>query len=116
MELMLASGTLKNLMFLLKSRLSTDRVSVMKLNCSTFQSWHCITVIIELLREAYWFSTVLLDLTRYRSQTWNLQRWGIYMPHMHWVDRGTGIPKDRDEVNRREVCECDGWVWFTYDV
>jgi hypothetical protein len=21
---------------------------------------------------------------------------------------GTGIPKDRDEVNRREVCECDG--------
>ncbi len=25
---------------------------------------------------------------------------------------GTGIPKDRDEVNhlRREVCECDGWV------
>ena len=22
--------------------------------------------------------------------------------------RGTGIPKDRDEVNRREVVECDG--------
>ena len=21
---------------------------------------------------------------------------------------GTGTPKDRDEVNRREVCECDG--------
>ncbi len=20
----------------------------------------------------------------------------------------TGIPKDRDEVNRKEVCECDG--------
>ncbi len=32
------------------------------------------------------------------------------MSHIHWVDRGTGIPKDRDEVNRREVCECDGWV------
>ncbi len=31
----------------------------------------------------------------------------IYMPHIHWVPRGTGIPKDRDEVNRREVCECD---------
>ncbi len=26
----------------------------------------------------------------------------------HWVDRGTGTPKDRDEVNRRDVCECDG--------
>ncbi len=25
------------------------------------------------------------------------------------VGRGTGTPKDRDEVNRREVCECDGW-------
>ncbi len=32
------------------------------------------------------------------------------MPHIHSVDRGTGIPKDRDEVNRREVYECDGWV------
>jgi hypothetical protein len=21
---------------------------------------------------------------------------------------GTGTPKDRDEVNKREVCECDG--------
>jgi hypothetical protein len=24
--------------------------------------------------------------------------------------RGTGTPKDRDEVNKREVCECEGWV------
>ena len=32
------------------------------------------------------------------------------MPHMHWVVRGTGTPKDNDEVNKREVCECDGWV------
>jgi hypothetical protein len=23
---------------------------------------------------------------------------------------GTGTPKDRDEVKRREVCECDGRV------
>jgi hypothetical protein len=32
------------------------------------------------------------------------------MSHIHWVNRGTdtGIPKDKDEVNRREVCECDG--------
>ncbi len=28
----------------------------------------------------------------------------------HWVVRGTGTPKDKDEVNRREVCECDGRV------
>jgi hypothetical protein len=30
------------------------------------------------------------------------------MSHIHWVDRGTGTPKDRDEVNNREDCECDG--------
>ncbi len=29
---------------------------------------------------------------------------------MHWVSRGTGTPKDRDEVFKREDCECDGWV------
>jgi hypothetical protein len=27
---------------------------------------------------------------------------------IHWVDRGTGKPKDIDEVNERDVCECDG--------
>ncbi len=27
---------------------------------------------------------------------------------IHWVGRGTGTPKDIDEVNKREVCECDG--------
>ncbi len=24
--------------------------------------------------------------------------------------RGSVIPKDIDEVNKRAVCECDGWV------
>jgi hypothetical protein len=33
---------------------------------------------------------------------------GIYAPPIHWVGLGTGTPKDRDEVNKREVCECDG--------
>jgi hypothetical protein len=28
---------------------------------------------------------------------------GIYTPHIHWDPRGTGTPKDRDEVKRREV-------------
>jgi hypothetical protein len=28
--------------------------------------------------------------------------------HIHWVEWGTGTPKDRDEVNRQEVSECDG--------
>ena len=32
------------------------------------------------------------------------------MTHMPSVGRGTGAPKDRDEVNRRDVCEWDGWV------
>ena len=36
--------------------------------------------------------------------------WGIYTSRIHWVARGTGTPKDKDEVNKREVCECDGWV------
>ncbi len=36
--------------------------------------------------------------------------WEIYTPLIHWVARGTGLPKDRDEVNRRDVYECDGWV------
>jgi hypothetical protein len=26
---------------------------------------------------------------------------GRYAPRIHWVDRGTGTPKDRDEVNNR---------------
>ena len=29
---------------------------------------------------------------------------------IHYVEWGTGIPKDKDEVKRREVWECDGWV------
>ena len=28
------------------------------------------------------------------------------MSHIHRVVRGTGTPKDEDEVNRRKVCEC----------
>jgi hypothetical protein len=27
------------------------------------------------------------------------------MSHIHWVARGTGTPKDKDEVYRQEVCE-----------
>ena len=30
---------------------------------------------------------------------------------IHWVTRGTGTPKDRDEANRREFWVCDGWVY-----
>jgi len=33
------------------------------------------------------------------------------MTHRHWVGRGTGTPKDKDVVNRQEVCEWEGWVW-----
>ncbi len=34
----------------------------------------------------------------------------VYYEDIHWVERGTGTPKDRDEVNWWEVWECDGWV------
>ncbi len=30
------------------------------------------------------------------------------MSRKYWVTWGTGTPKDRDEVNKREVSECDG--------
>jgi hypothetical protein len=30
------------------------------------------------------------------------------MSRIHWVPRGTGTTTDRDEVNKREVFECDG--------
>jgi hypothetical protein len=33
---------------------------------------------------------------------------GSYAPRIHWGGRGTGTPKDKDEVNKREVCECEG--------
>jgi hypothetical protein len=36
--------------------------------------------------------------------------WGIYVSHMDWVVWGIGTPNNRDEFNRREFCECDGWV------
>ncbi len=53
----------------MRSCLSTDRTPVIKLICSTFQPWRCITVLMVLRRDAYCFSDVLLTLTRYRSQT-----------------------------------------------
>jgi hypothetical protein len=31
----------------------------------------------------------------------------IITSDINWVVCGTGTPKDRDEVNEREVCECD---------
>jgi hypothetical protein len=30
------------------------------------------------------------------------------VPLTHWVGRGTETPKDKDEVNKREVCETRG--------
>ena len=32
------------------------------------------------------------------------------MPPIHWVARGTGTPKDKDEVNKSEASECNGRV------
>jgi hypothetical protein len=40
---------------------------------------------------------------------WKLKLRNLH-DRIHWVPRGTGTPKDKDEVNRREVCEYDGWV------
>jgi hypothetical protein len=39
-----------------------------------------------------------------------------YEPHRHWVGRGTGTPKDKDEVNRQEVCEWEVFLfWVVQD-
>ena len=53
MDCMLASGTLKNLRFLLRSCLFTERAPVMKLICSNLQPSICITLLMALRRDAY---------------------------------------------------------------
>jgi hypothetical protein len=37
--------------------------------------------------------------------------WGIYMSHIHCVvlQNKLEIPRDKNEVNNREIHECDGW-------
>jgi hypothetical protein len=34
------------------------------------------------------------------------------MPHIHWVAQQNNleIPRDKDDVNEREIHECDGWA------
>jgi hypothetical protein len=34
----------------------------------------------------------------------------LHFSHIHRVVRGTGTPKNKDEVYRRVVCQCEGWV------
>jgi hypothetical protein len=65
MDCMLASDTLKNFRFLLRSCLFTERVPVMKLIYSTLQTSHCITTLMTLRRDAYWSSSVRFALVRY---------------------------------------------------
>jgi hypothetical protein len=48
----------------------------------------------------------LFEYLRYTPQRHYFST-GIYTPRLNWVVRGTGTPKDRDEVNRIEFCECD---------
>jgi hypothetical protein len=55
------------------------------------------------------------DKARAKEQTyiWVSVRWKIKSHRMHWVVWRTGTLNNRDEVNWREVCECDGWVCET---
>ncbi len=62
---------------------------------------------------------LLIDKVRAKDKTyiwvsvrWKTKNkiWGIYTTRIHWVDRGTGTPKDKDDVNSRDVHECDGWL------
>jgi hypothetical protein len=64
-----------------------------------------------------WLSNGLIIKTKHSiiksintpKKTWSEHL--IYTSHIHWVVWGTGTPKDRDEVNRKEFWVCDGWVW-----
>jgi hypothetical protein len=52
----------------------TSNVLIASFECkelirSTFQPWRCITVLMPLRRDTYWFSTVFLVRIWYRSQT-----------------------------------------------
>ncbi len=69
MDCMVASGTLKNCRFLLRSWLFTERTPVMKLICSTLQPWICIALLMALRRDSYWVSDVCFPLVRYWSHT-----------------------------------------------
>jgi hypothetical protein len=43
-----------------------------------------------------------------RLQTKTKRFTGLSYTGFKWVGRGTGTPKDKDEVNKREVGECEG--------
>jgi hypothetical protein len=45
--------------------------------------------------------TYVMDIYECRCDE-RLKPKGIYTSHIHWEDRGTGTPKNRDEVNKRE--------------
>ena len=73
------------------------------------------TSYVDVLESVYYQSTkrelnrILLRECRCDERL-KVQGEGSTWSHIHWVTRGTGTPKDRDEVNKREVCECDGCV------
>ena len=50
----------------------------------------------------------------WRSVWWETKNysWGIYMTHIHWVARQNKleVPRDKDEVNKWKIHECDGWA------
>jgi hypothetical protein len=78
--------------------------------------WTCVYVIFS--KETCCLLLIDKTSTQQKTYIWvsvwwktKRQRWGIFTSHIHWFVWGTGTPKDRDEVNRREGCECDGWVW-----
>ena len=57
----------------------------------------------EIQREV---NRILLHECRCNERLKVKKSWGIYTTHIHWVVRGTGTPKDRDEVKRKEVQGC----------
>ena len=54
------------------------------------------------------YTGLLGELEHLKIETRLIDEKFASVSRIHWIARGTGTPKDRDEVNRRDVCECDG--------
>jgi hypothetical protein len=106
-------------------RLHTHEISCLyvTLSCTELTRGFPMTT----LRSHYFRLCNVRNVTRSTSQMFiesikrNLKINRGFLGCLLWVDeakanikpiyRGTGRPKDKDEVNKREVCECEGWVW-----
>jgi hypothetical protein len=114
---MLASGTLKNFRFFLRSCSFTERDPVIKLICSTFQPWRRIASLRALRRDAYWFSVVSRARRRYWSVTSDMRLYSRMQntPALFPIGGSTAIPSGL--IRQNLFCaivslDCPSWILF----